>query len=108
MLLLILALQAVTAPPATVHRARHLQHVRRVQRVQISRRARPVILAQDARWRDARAAEASNRYRLTGVTELREDPKQAALRGPWQNCGTTGMPVCPSKPRPLIRAPLDD
>ena len=100
MLLLALMLQSVTQPPVTI------SHVRMTARP-VSRPVRRLHLMPDCRL-DASCARADPN-RLIADTELREDPKQAALRGgTWQNCGTTGMPVCPSRGRQMLRARLGD
>ena len=100
MLLLVLMLQSVTTPPATI------SHVRMTARP-ISRPVRRLHLMPDCRL-DTDCAR-PDRHRLIADTELREDPKQSALRGgTWQNCGVTGMPVCPARGRQVLRASLGD
>jgi hypothetical protein len=99
MLLLVLMLQSVTQPPARI------SHVRMTARP-ISRPVRQLHLMPDCRL-DA-SCKRTDPNRLIADTELREDPKQAALRGAWQNCGITGMSVCPSRGRQMLRANLGD
>ncbi|MCW3847113.1 hypothetical protein OF829_07665 [Sphingomonas sp. LB-2] len=54
------------------------------------------------------ACEAGRRYRLrVEVAHRGEDPKNQALRGNWQPCGTTGAAVCASKPHRILRTDLD-
>ena len=53
------------------------------------------------------ACDPGRRYRLHVDVARGEDPKRRALRGAWQPCGTTGMPVCPSKGQTILRTDLD-
>lgn len=48
------------------------------------------------------ACDPGRRYRLDVSPAAGEDAKDRALRGEWQPCGTTGAPVCPSKPQPIL------
>ena len=98
MLLLVLALQSVTAPPAAI------SHVRTTARP-ISGPIRRLRLMPDCRLDGSCTRTDPNR--LITDAELREDPKRAALRGgAWQDCGITGMPVCPARGRQVLRASL--
>lgn len=49
------------------------------------------------------ACDPGRRYRLDVDIAVGEKPKDRALRGVWQPCGTTGAPVCPTKAREIVR-----
>src|SRR4051812_45051858 len=103
MLLLALALQAVSMPPKA---APHVRTPRRATRIRLA--AKPVGLVFDCRRSVYCARTQTNRYRLVDSSDPVIDLKQDALHGPWQNCGTTGMPVCASKGRQIFRTTLGD
>jgi len=53
------------------------------------------------------ACDPGRRYRLDARPVAGERPKDRALRGIWQPCGTTGAPVCPSKGQRILRTEID-
>lgn len=63
----------------------------------------PRILDLAAQNCEGVVCDPGRRYRLDVDSTAGEDAKNRALRGVWQPCGTTGAPVCPSKPRALVR-----
>ena len=67
----------------------------------------PRILDLAARDCAEGACDPGRRYRLDVDTVAGERPKDRALRGVWQRCGTTGAPVCPSKGHRILRTDID-
>lgn len=53
------------------------------------------------------ACDPGRRYRLDVDTVASERPKDRALRGVWQPCGTTGAAVCPSKRQQILHTDID-
>ncbi|MBX3563143.1 MAG: hypothetical protein KF730_01070 [Sphingomonas sp.] len=99
MLLLAFALAGVTAAPAP-----DPQRARRAKVVRIAARARPgatrIPIVAVPRDRNAR-------YRLTDLPSEKVDGKNLAVRNTGMACGVVGAPVCPSKGKTLVTAPLD-
>lgn len=54
------------------------------------------------------APRADTRYRIADAGEPLIDAKAEAARPNWKTCGVTGMPVCPSRGRTLVKASLGD
>ena len=111
MLLLVLALHAVTVvtPPIEPQRATHATQ-RRVATKRITRKSRRTrivttrmnILAPACRTPVSGCGRDRNaQYRVADSQEV-VDPKARAMKGPFANCGVTGMPVCPSKGRTVL------
>jgi len=108
MLLLALALHAVTVvtPPiepqrATQRRAASKRTVRKARRTRIAT-TRINILAPACRTPTIGCGRDRNtQYRVADDQDV-VDPKARALKGPFANCGVTGMPVCPSKGRAIL------
>ncbi|MEZ0242262.1 MAG: hypothetical protein ACAH11_02725 [Sphingomonas sp.] len=53
------------------------------------------------------ACDPGRRYRLEAEPVAGEKPKDRALRGAWQPCGTTGSSICPSRPHRIMRTDFD-
>ena len=108
MLLLVLALHAVTVvtPPlepqrATQRRAAAKRTTRKSRRTRIVT-TRMNILAPACRTPVSGCGRDPNaKYRVADSQEV-VDPKARAMKGPFANCGVTGMPVCPSKGRAIL------
>lgn len=102
MLLLVLMLQVVTPQPVVI------SHVRLTKRHATARRIPARMhLMPDCRLDQNCGVSPNSGDRLMPENTTLVDPKQVALRGP-ANCGTTGMPVCPSRGTPIVRANLDN
>jgi hypothetical protein len=92
---LILMLQSVTSPPKAVH----------VRRVRLPVAARPMNLPADCGVGARCESDPATAFRILPDATVPVEGKQMVLRGP-SNCGVTGMPVCPSKGREMVRANL--
>jgi|GEM_PF-2784639 len=109
MLILVLALHAaaITAPPVDLQRAHPKRSVARpVRRKRVRTvRATPVLPPCRANSPLSRCAkrDRNDQYRLGYAPTEVIDEKGRALKGPFRNCGVTGMPVCPSKGQQILR-----
>ena len=109
MLLLVLALHAaaIATPPTDLQRHPKRSATRSARRNRVRtvtmKPVLPVCRAGSVLSRCAKP-DRNDQYRLAySPTEI-VDVKARALKGPFQNCGVTGMPVCPSKGMPILHS----
>lgn len=113
MFILALALAAapVALPVAEPQRAHHQRAKRRTAKRSRARIARVTPLlprcATGSVLTRCAKPDRNAQYRLGYVPTDQVDMKGRALKGPFQNCGVTGMPVCPSKGQPLVTTPIE-
>jgi hypothetical protein len=103
--LALFALATATDHHSRVHARIHPRTHVRVARAHPLLRARPLpkLLGPDAT--EARR-DPAQRYRVMPERVTEPTTMDRAMQGAPQTCETTGAPVCPSKPRPLLAAEL--
>ena len=105
MLILAIALSAVSpAPLPETQRARRAATTK-VVRTRVPARAQPGKVRLPIVTATTR--DPNDRYRLTDLPDETPNGKMLAVRNTGMACGLTGAPVCPSKGTPVLRAPLE-
>jgi hypothetical protein len=95
----VLALALLAAPAALPTAEPQRTHAKRSARRTVRTRVRTVRLTPLPR------ADRNAKYRVADAGDAAIDFKtRIVTRGAFQNCGVTGMPVCPSKGMPIIHS----
>ncbi|AJP73240.1 hypothetical protein [Sphingomonas hengshuiensis] len=106
---MLVALALLAAAPLATPAVEPQARKHRVVRARLSRRTAISGLTPAACSADPNCAKRPDeRYRITPEPEAKLDPQREAAGQSWKTCGTTGMPVCPSRGRTLLKTGLDD
>ncbi|WP_448663053.1 hypothetical protein ACG3SL_20870 [Sphingomonas sp. CJ20] len=104
--LALMAAAPAALPAADVAPQRHARRYRPI-RAKLSRKTALSRLSMTPRCTGA-ACDPANRYRLAIAPEMQLTRKERAAQTDWKACGVTGMPVCPSRGRTLVKTPLGE